>query len=85
MFCAIYNALVRSNCEAVTDYYVATSRLMALAGYGKTGLFAAARRDCKLCLQNCKRTAAVLNAHKAAHRCCWNGAGKRSAPVLANA
>ena len=69
MFCATYNALLDRNCHASARYFETTCRLMMLVGKGKTASFEGARRDCKMCLENCRRTAAALHAHQAAHGC----------------
>ena len=69
MFCATYNALLDRNCEASARYFETTHRLMVLAGQGKAVSFEDARRDCKTCLENCRRTAAALHVHQAAHGC----------------
>ena len=67
--CRTYSALLSLNAVASGKYHEATSDLMSLAGQGKFAIFAKARRNCEICLKDCKRTAAAMRAHKAAHGC----------------
>ena len=67
--CKTYSALLDRNALASAKYHEATSELTSIAGLGKAALFAVAKRHCETCLANCKRTAAALRTHKAAHGC----------------
>lgn len=67
--CYRYSALLNRNAAASGKYHEATSDLMSLAGQGKAANFAEAKRSCEICLDECKRTAGAMRAHKAAHRC----------------
>lgn len=68
-FCRTYSALLVRNSVASGKYHEATSKLMLLAGQRQAARFAEAKRYCETCLRNCRRTAAAMRAHKAAHRC----------------
>ena len=67
--CRTYGALLDRNVVASFKYHEATSELVSLAGQQKAASFAEAKRSCKSCLDECKRTIAALRAHKAAHGC----------------
>ena len=67
--CITYNALLDRNAIASSKYHEATSELVSLAGHQKAESFAEAKRNCEACLDDCKRTAAAIRAHKAVHGC----------------
>ena len=67
--CIKYSALLDRNATASTRYHEATSELLSLAGQRNAAGFAEAKRHCVCCLDECKRTAAAMRAHKAAHGC----------------
>lgn len=67
--CITYSSLLDRNCMASSRYCKALSELLFLAGRQNRAGFAEAKRNCEICLTNCKRTAAAMRAHKAAHRC----------------
>lgn len=68
-FCTTYSALLDRHSMATGRYYDALAELVCLAGKQKPARFAEAKRNCDMCLGNCKRTAAAMHAHKAAHGC----------------
>ena len=68
-FCATYSALLDRHSVASSNYHDAASELVLLAGKQKSARFAEAMRKCQICLMNCKRSAAAMHAHKAAHGC----------------
>ena len=70
MFCSAYNALVDGVCVASARYHEATSTLVLLAGSKKAASLADAKRDCRIRLEDCRRTKEALTAHKRAHGCC---------------
>jgi hypothetical protein len=67
--CITYAALLERNCAASSKYFDAVSVLVFLAGKQKAACFAEAKRNCETCLKDCRRTAAALRAHRAAHGC----------------
>lgn len=67
--CETYGALLDRNAVASAKYHEATSELVSLAGQEKAARFPEAKRNCETCLDECKRTAAAMRAHKAAHGC----------------
>jgi hypothetical protein len=67
--CTTYGALLDRNVMASGKYHEATSALVSLAGKDTAADFANAKRDCEACLDECKRTASAMRAHKAAHGC----------------
>ena len=67
--CQTYGALLDRNAVASSEYHQATSELVSLAGRQEVAGFAQAKRNCVTCLDECKRTAAAMRAHKAAHGC----------------
>jgi len=67
--CKTYGALLERNVMASRKYHEATSALVSLAGHDIAAGFAEAKRDCEACLDECKRTASAIRAHKAAHGC----------------
>ena len=67
--CAKYGALLDRNVVASGRYHEATSELVSLAGQDKAANFAEARRRCETCLDECRRTAGAMRAHRAAHGC----------------
>ena len=67
--CERYGALLDRNVIASTKYYEATSELVSLSGQLNAEGFAEAKRNCEACLDECKRTAAAMRAHKIAHGC----------------
>ena len=69
LFCTTYSALVDRHSVATGRYYEAVADLVLLAGKQKGARFAEAKQICVICLAKCKRTAAAMHAHKAAHRC----------------
>lgn len=69
MFCKKYSFLLDRHSIASTKYHQATCRLISLAGQSKPVPFAEAKQNCEICLNDCKRTAAAVLNHKAAHGC----------------
>jgi len=67
--CVIYSALLDRHSVASSKYFKAFSELMFLAGKQNRARFGEAKRNCEICLRTCKRTAAAMRTHKAAHRC----------------
>lgn len=67
--CITYTALLDRNCIASSKYCDALSELLVFAGKQKSARYAVAKRNCEICLTNCKRTAEAVRAHKAAHGC----------------
>ena len=67
--CKTFAALLRCNAVASTKYHEATSELMSLAGQLRAAGFAEAKHNCEICLDECKRTAAAMRAHKTTHGC----------------
>ena len=67
--CKTYGTLLDRNALASANYHKATSELVSLAGQEKAAGFVEAKRNCEICLDECKRTAGAMRAHKAAHRC----------------
>ena len=67
--CKTYGALLDRNALASANYHKATSELVSLAGQEEAAGFAGAKLNCETCLDECKRTAAAIRAHKAAHGC----------------
>lgn len=67
--CIAYSALLDRNAAASTRYHEATSELVSIAGLQKHADFREAKRNCEICLDDCKRTTAAMRAHKAAHGC----------------
>lgn len=67
--CITCSVLLDRHSMASSRYYEATSELVFLAGKQKSERFAEAKRNCEICLRNCKHTAAAMHAHKAAHGC----------------
>lgn len=67
--CITFSALLDRNAVASSQYHEATSELLSLAGQKKAESFADAKRHCEACLDECKRSAGAMRAHKAAHGC----------------
>ena len=67
--CRTYSALLDHVFAASSMYCKAVSELVFLAGKEKSARFAEAKRNSAICFRNCKRTAAAMHAHKAAHGC----------------
>ena len=67
--CETYGGLLDKNASASSRYHEATSELVCLAGQQDFARFAEAKRSCETCLDDCKRTADAMRAHKAAHGC----------------
>ena len=67
--CITYSALLDRNTMASSRYHEAASELMSLVGQQNAAGFVDAKRHCEICLGECKRTAAAMRAHKAAHGC----------------
>ena len=67
--CHTYRGLLKRNAVASSKYHGATSELMSLAGYQNAARFAESKQNCDRCLDDCKRAAAAMRAHKAAHGC----------------
>lgn len=64
-----YSALLNDNAAASSRYHAATSELMSLAGQQNAARFNESKQNCEDCLDDCKRTAAAMRTHKAAHGC----------------
>jgi hypothetical protein len=69
VFCDTYHALLDRNHMACSRYYDATTELLMVARQGSAAGFDLAKRNCKVCLEDCKRTAAAMHDHKLAHGC----------------
>ena len=67
MFSSDFHDLVERNCLATTRYHAAITKLTALAGRGKAASFEAAKLNCKLCLDDCRRTRDAVREYRAAH------------------
>ena len=67
--CITYSALLDRNATASTKYHEAISEMVSVAGHQNAEGFAEAKRYCESCLHECKRTAAAMRTHKAAHGC----------------
>ena len=67
--CKTYGALLDHNATASARYHDATSELVSIASQENAAGFAEAKRNCEICLDECKRTASAIRAHKATHGC----------------
>lgn len=67
--CIKFNALLDLQCLASRHYFFAVAELVFLAGKQAGDRFLEAKRNCEICLENCKSATAALRAHRDAHGC----------------
>lgn len=67
--CDVRNALLDDNCAATELYHRATSALLRVAGTQRPEAFAAAKRECVLALDRCRRTKLAMTRHRRDHGC----------------